>query len=152
MEKYTILLGYYNKQYFIIQKLQKQLPNIDLSIYENRYVFSMKTQQLYTAIEDLLKQIARNFENHIEEISLFHKELLLRLHMDIPSIRPRVLSEKSFLFLDKLRIFRHFIRHAYDCELQEKELRDIQEKLKDSFSLLEEDLLQFRKFVEQLAC
>lgn len=150
MEKYAILLGYYDKQWNLVQKMQQQLVNINLSAYESRYVFALKTQQYYTVIEDLLKQIAKSFENHIQDLAMFHKELLVRLHTTIPLIRPAVLSEKSFLFLDKIRAFRHFIRHAYDCELLEEELRDIQNKIKVGYVALENDFVEFRKFVEAL--
>ncbi len=151
MEKYAILLGYYDKQWLLINKLQAQLITIDLSIYESRYVFALKTQQFYTAIEDLLKQIAKNFENHIEDLSMFHKELLVRLYTAIPSIRPSLLSEESFVLLDKIRAFRHFIRHAYDCELLENELREIQNKLKTRYATLEKDFEEFRLFVKTLS-
>lgn len=150
MEKYAILLGYYDKQLALVQKIQEQIVNVDLSCYESRYVFALKTQQYYTVIEDLLKQIAKSFENHIQDLAMFHKELLVRLHTTIPSIRPNVLSKESFLFLDKIRAFRHFIRHAYDCELQENELQEIQNKLKTCCEVLEKDFLEFRKFVESL--
>ena len=150
MEKYAILLGYYDKQWILLQKLQEQIVNVDLSSYESRYVFALKTEQYYTVIEDLLKQIAKSFENHIQDLSMFHKELLVRLHTAISSIRPRVLSEESFLFLDKMRAFCHFVRHAYDCELQETELQEIQDKLKSYSGVLEKDFLEFRRFVEAL--
>ena len=88
MEKFVILLSYYNKQLLLIQKLQSQILCIDLSSYESRYVFALKTQQFYTAIEDLLKQVAKNFENHVQDLSIFHKELLIRLCTCIPGIRP----------------------------------------------------------------
>ena len=151
MEKYAILLGYYDKQLLLIQKLQGQVLSVDLSSYESRYVFAIKTQQFYTAIEDLLKQIAKSFENHIQDLAMFHKELLIRLHTTIPSIRPRVLSEESFLLLDKIRAFRHFVRHAYDCELIEEELRGIQNRLKTHHTSLEKDFSEFRQFVETLS-
>lgn len=150
MEKYAILLGYYDKQWSLVQKLYKQIINIDLSSYEFRYVFSLKVQQFYTAIEDLLKQVAKSFENHIEDLAMFHKELLVRLHTAIPSIRPSLLSEESFLLLDKVRAFRHFIRHAYDCELQEKELQEIQNKLKNGYVVLEKDFAGFKQFINEL--
>ncbi len=151
MDKYAILLGYYDKQWPLIEKLQKQLISIDVSVYESRYVFALKAQQFYTAIEDLLKQTAKGFENHIEDLSMFHKELLIRLHTTIPSIRPRMLSEESFLLLDKVRAFRHFIRHAYDCELLESELSLIQDKLKTQYAAVKNDFLEFRLFVEKLS-
>lgn len=150
MEKYAILLGYYDKQWQIVQKLKKQLLNINLSSYESRYVFALKAQQFYTAIEDLLKQIAKSFENHIQDFAMFHKELLVRLHTDIPTIRPKVISLESFMLLDKIRAFRHFIRHAYDCELEEEELKKIQLLLKDHTKSLEKDFSHFRKFIEGL--
>lgn len=151
MEKYAILLGYYDKQWILIRKLHDQLMRIDLSSYEQRYVFAMKAQQFYTALEDLLKQIAKSFENHIQDLSAFHKELLNRMHTEIPNIRPRLLSTESFLLLDNIRAFRHFIRHAYDCELKEKELSDIQRKLKEHDQTLKKDFSDFRTFVESLS-
>ena len=151
MEKYAILLGYYNKQWKLVEKLKNQLGSIDLSSYEQRYVFALKAQQFYTALEDLMKQIAKGFENHIQNLSIFHKELLIRLQTEIPNIRPAVLSTESFLLLDKIRAFRHFIRHAYDCELLETELIEIQNRLEAGYHFLEKDFMKFKRFVESLS-
>ena len=151
MEKYAILLGYFDKQLAFVKRLYGEVINVDMSIYAERFVFAMKVQQFYTAIEDLLKQTAKSFENHIESMSNFHKELLTRMNTEIPKIRPAVISHQSLLFLDKLRAFRHFIRHAYDCELDESELRLIQEKLKSEYSLVEKDLHKFRLFIQNLS-
>ena len=151
MEKYAILLGYFDKQWTVIKKLQQLITEVDLTSYDARSTFALKTQQFYTAIEDLLKQIAKNFENHVQDLSIFHKELLIRLHTEVPSIRPQLLSDESFVLLDKMRSFRHFIRHAYDCELIEGELRIIQDKLKSGYEDLEKDFLEFRKFIHSLA-
>ena len=150
MEKYAILIGYFDKQILIIKKLYEEIKPVDVHCYDKRYLFALKTQQFYTAIEDLLKQIAKAFENHIESMKEFHKELLTRMNTEIPSIRPAVISKTSLLFLDKIRAFRHFIRHAYDCELDEKELQIIQDKLLSDFKYLENDLKNFRKFIQTL--
>lgn len=150
MEKYSILLGYMDKQLVLINRLFNEIHSIDLSVYEKRYLFALKLQQLYTAIEDLLKQIAKAFENHVQDLTSFHKELLIRLNTEIPKIRPAVLSEESFLLLDKVRAFRHFIRHAYDCELDEVELTILQKRLQSQFSTFLHDFARFREYVEQL--
>jgi uncharacterized protein YutE (UPF0331/DUF86 family) len=151
MEKYAILLGYFDKQQLFIKRLYQEIIALDLSFYDKRFVFAMRSQQFYTAIEDLLKQIAKSFENHIDTMSNFHKELLLRMNMEIPKIRPQIISKESFGFLDKLRAFRHFVRHAYDCELEEKELFSLQKKLQKEFSIFEKDLEDFRSFVYKLS-
>lgn len=151
MDQYAILLGYFDKQYQVIEKLYLEVIAIDTTVYSERYVFALKTQQLYTAFEDLLKQVAKAFENHIDKLETFHKELLIRMNTDIPNIRPAVVTTKSYLVLDKLRSFRHFIRHAYDCELDSEELSLIQHRLKKEFSLVQEDLKKFRNYIVQLS-
>lgn len=147
MEKYAILLGYYDKQWKLIQKLLEEILKIDISLSEPRYVFAIKTQQFFTATEDLLKQIAKAFENNIQDPSASHKELLIRLHTEIPKIRPRVLSDESFRLLNKVRAFSHFICHAYDCELLESELKEIQHRLIELRPYLKEDVEAFREYV-----
>ncbi len=151
MEKYAILIGYFDKQLLIIKKIYEEIKAVDVHSYDKRFLFALRTQQFYTAIEDLLKQIAKAFENHIEQMRDFHKELLIRMNTEIPSIRPAVLSKSSLLFLDKIRAFRHFILHAYDCELDEKELKIIQDKLLSEFKHLESNLQEFRKFIQKLS-
>ncbi len=147
MDKYAILLGYFEKQHRIIEKLKNEITPLDLAIWENGYVFAMKAQQLFTALEDLFKQIAKSFENHIEDLGNFHRELLVRMNTEIPGIRPAVIQQRTFIFLDKLRAFRHFIRHAYDVELDQKQLMDIQSLIKNDCTLVFADLNQFHKYL-----
>ncbi|MBS0654224.1 MAG: hypothetical protein JSR46_00460 [Verrucomicrobia bacterium] len=151
MNQYAILLGYFDKQMKIIEKLFKQVVEIDVTVFELTYMFSMLLQQLYTALEDLFKQIAKAFENHIEQLESFHKELLVRMNTEIPKIRPMVISRKSLLLLDKIRAFRHFIRHAYDCELDSGELEHIKARLKEEFQEVLQNLQTFRGWVVDLA-
>lgn len=151
MDKYSILLGYFDKQLVVMDRLYKDSVGIDVSNYERRFMFAMKVQQFYTALEDLLKQIAKSFENHIDTMTNFHKELLIRMNTEIPKIRPAVISHQNYIFLDKLRAFRHFIRHAYDCELNENELLLIQKKLEEDYPSLQSELQSFRSFVQRLS-
>lgn len=151
MEKYAILLGYFDKQFVIVRKLYAEIATLDLSVYDKHFVFALRTQQFYTAIEDLFKQIAKSFENHIENMGNFHKEILARMNTEVPKFRPAVITSKSLALLDKVRGFRHFIRHAYDCDLDEIELRIIQDRLASDFQYVEKDLLNFRAYIKRLA-
>lgn len=147
MNQFSLLLSYYEKQLNIIEKILIELENIDLSDYKDRFVFAMRAQQLFTCIEDLFKHIAKSFENHIHDLKQFHKELLLRMSLEILDIRPAVISQKSFVILDKLRSFRHFARHAYDCELDENELKILQNRLKKEFEFVIGDLNNFKNYI-----
>ncbi len=105
----------------------------------------------HTALEDLFKQIAKSFENHIKNLAEFHKELLVRMNTEMPKMRPAVLSRASMLFLNEVLSFRHFVRHAYGCPLDEKKLRALQTRIRDEFALIGKDLRKFRTFVVSLA-
>ena len=117
---------------------------------ENRYVFALKTQQLFTAIEDLFKQIAKVFENQIDDLSAYHKALLKRMNVEVVGVRPAVISDESFVFLDRLRAFRHFIRHAYAYELDVDELKLLQRKIHNKFSDVLNDINNFQRFLEKV--
>lgn len=150
MEKYNVLLGYMIKQKQIMLKLKDGIINIDLSVYENQYVFAMKAQQLYTACEDMLKSVAGTFENNIDDFTRYHFELLKVMASDIPGVRPSLISERSYRILDRLRSFRHFIRHGYDYELDRDELILLQKKLNESFDFVISDLSAFEMFIRKL--
>lgn len=150
MERYAILLGYFDKQLPIIQRLIDEIVAVDITIYDKRFLFAIRTQQFYTAIEDLFKQLAKSFENHVDNLTQFHKEMLVRMSMEVPQMRPAVISKESFVLLDKVRSFRHFIRHAYDCELDENELKLIQGRLKKEYHHLHKDLQNFRAYIKKL--
>ncbi len=87
---------------------------------------------LYCAFEDLFKIIAEGFENHIQDKTKYHSELLKRMTISIEGVRPAVLSRNSFVYLDNLRSFRHFFRHAYSYELDERKVRLV---LDDAYNL-----------------
>lgn len=91
---------------------------------------------LYCAFEDSFKIVAAAFENHIEDKSKYHSELLKRMTLTIEGVRPSLLSHESYALLDNLRAFRHFFRHAYAYELDERKVRIVLEdagKLKDLY-------------------
>ena len=91
-----------------------------------------QVHNLYCAFEDLFKIVAETFENHIQDESKYHQELLKRMAISIEGVRPRLLTQECFLLLDNLRSFRHLFRHAYSYELDERKLKIV---LEDAFTL-----------------
>ena len=150
MEKIKILVAFISRQLRTIENLKAAILNLDLNDYNQQYVFALKTQQLYTAVEDLLKSIAVTFENNIDSAQSVHIELLNRMKLDIKNIRPAVISDDSFKILNKLRAFRHFVRHAYDYELDKDELLLLQKKMGESFKHVNNDIGIFLNFLDEL--
>jgi hypothetical protein len=104
----------------------------------------------YTCIETILFRISRVFENHLDP-NQWHKELLRKMHIDIPNIRKAVLSRDSYQLLDELRRFRHFKRYYYDFDYDWSRLdylRLIYEKL---LLLIKNELYNYTDFLLKCA-
>lgn len=77
----------------------------------------------YCAVEDLLKMVAIAFENQIGMGGEWHRTLLLRMSQPVLGIRPAFLTEPTLDGLNRLRGFRHFVRHAYGAEIDRAQLQ-----------------------------
>lgn len=103
---------------------------------------------LYCAFEDLFKIVADYFENYIKEPSVWHRELLRRMSLDVEGVRPAVISETSYNLLNELRAFRHFLRHAYSYELDPVKIGVVLERAFELKDLYKEDI---ETFLEKIA-
>lgn len=81
-----------------------------------------QVHNLYCAAEDLLKLVAQAFENQVGTRGEWHRTLLLRLSQPVEGIRPALLSEETFVVMNSLRGFRHFVRHGYGAEIEISQL------------------------------
>jgi len=77
---------------------------------------------VYCALESGFEQISRTFENHITDPAQWHRELLAKMFLEIPAVRPAVLPADLRGFLNDLRGFRHLFRHSYDFQLDPEKL------------------------------
>jgi hypothetical protein len=92
---------------------------------------------IYNALENTFEQISRSFENHVKDVSKWHKELLGKMFLDIPGIRPAVFPQELRSILNELRGFRHIFRHSYDFEIDPRKLQIVIE----DFSAKQEKLV-----------
>ncbi len=62
-------------------------------------------------------RVAKAFENHIDDERGWHAELVHRLSIVVPGVRPALYQQAVLPALRDLRGFRHVVTHAYDLEL-----------------------------------
>lgn len=135
----------------LIERVYQRLDNrVSLGLDTPAQLDSVAYQihNLYCAVEDLLKLLAHAFENRIGAGSEWHRTLLLRLSQPVQGVRPAFLSEETFDVLNRLRGFRHFVRHGYGAEIEINQLRtnfDLAVRLK---ALITQDL---HLFLEQIS-
>lgn len=82
---------------------------------------------LYGAFEQLFEEVARFFENQIDE-ARYHADMIRRMQLEIQGIRPALLSAETASDLDELRRFRHLFRHAYTADLDPDKVADLAAK------------------------
>jgi hypothetical protein len=102
---------------------------------------------LYGAFEDLFKLAAGFWENDIGPEGEFHISVLRRMLVHIEGIRPALLSDESYGFLNELRGFRHVFRHAYSYGLDEERVSFLLRRTLERKRLLLNDLQRFRAAV-----
>jgi len=78
--------------------------------------------RFFNIIEQMGLRIAKAFENHIDEERGWHAELIHRLSIVIPGVRPALYQPPVLPALRDLRGFRHVVTHAYDLELDQARL------------------------------
>ena len=105
----------------------------------------------YTQFEQTLVQILRQTDGGLPKGEQFRKELLEQASLDVPGVRPAVLSQGSFEFLDELRRFRHVFRHCYSYNLVFEKVWQNLQAIPELFPLLEQDVRRFVSFLERTA-
>ena len=102
----------------------------------------------YCAVESILVRVARQLEGAIPEGADWHQSLLHSAALELPGVRPAILSRQTVDELRPLLGFRHFFRHGYAVALDplrlaamSKEAQALAPRLLDELGQLD-DLLQ----------
>lgn len=149
-DKYVIFKSDVESQLSIIEKIYKKIIERSRSNHEYSLEgMAYQLHNLYCAIEDVFKIVAAAFENNIEDAAKYHVELLKRMTQSIEGIRPNLVSENAYVLLDSLRSFRHFFRHAYTYELDERKIRIIEDDAMKVKNILFSDIHEFLKKIDQ---
>ena len=106
------------------------LEGLELGATEDEGMLSRAAWALhhaYTAVETILERCARTLEDGVPEGGSWHRELLDTARLELPGVRPPLLSDGTVTQLHDLRAFRHFVRHGYAVRLDVRRLLDLQE-------------------------
>jgi hypothetical protein len=135
-----------------ITRLYEQLAGVwdMLDLPEQTIVAGYYLHNLYTAFEHIFERVAETFENHIADKSQWHAQLLRRMALDVPGLRPRLIGDEAQECLDELRRFRHVFRSAYTISLDKERLNLVIQRAQRLKALYVTELADFKKFLEQL--
>ena len=111
---------------------------------------AMELHHAYGALESALARIAKVFETEPSG-SNWHRSLLETMTMEVPGIRPPVISPAALPQLRDLLAFRHFFRHAYAVPLEAVKLTALRDRAVQAKGILREDFDRLDKWLAQLA-
>ena len=109
---------------------------------------ALQLHNLYGAVEALLETVAEAFHNHVDGGAGYHTALLKRMSVDVPGIRPAVISGEGLRLFDTLRRFRHVVRHAYGAAIDERQLRIVLDDARAVRPVLRRDVERFLNALE----
>ncbi len=72
-------------------------------------------ENYYTALETVLFRISQNFGNNLDP-ERWHSDLLRRMTIAVPDVRPVVITPATQAMLDELMRFRHFKRYYFQLD------------------------------------
>jgi hypothetical protein len=102
----------------------------------------------YNTLENYFLRIGKFFENSLSR-DAWHRELLDRMSLEIPGLRPALLdNEECREALEELRGFRHVFRHHYGKRLKPEKVKLVQKYVTVAAELFPEE---HRFFCEKLS-
>jgi len=126
-----------------LQRVEQQTPAKEMVESAGYWMHN-----LYSAYEDLFKLVSGFWENNVAVDGDFHVNLLKRMILNIPDVRPPLLSAESYRYLNELRGFRHVFRHAYSYGLDDERVMFLLRKTLQKEKSILKDIKTFRSKVK----
>lgn len=112
---------------------------------------ALKLHNFYTGCERIFERIAGELNGGLPKTPDWHLRLLRTMSLEIPEVRPRILTSELVERLGEYLRFRHLVRNIYGFELEEDKLTPLVAEIEGVFRDLEEQLGKALVFLEEMA-
>jgi hypothetical protein len=112
---------------------------------------ALNLHDFYSGLERIFAHVASGVDQSVPSGQDWHRELLRQMAVEIPGLRPRVISAETVSAVDEYLRFRHVVRHIYAFELDPERVERLANHLQPSFRQVRDELLAFAAFLEGLA-
>ena len=101
----------------------------------------------YSVVERLFEKIAGTVDGYLPEGANWHQELLNQMCVEVPGIRPAIISIELKEKLEEYRGFRHVVRNVYTYRLDPEKLKPLVKSIRSVKKKLEKELSGFAEFI-----
>lgn len=111
---------------------------------------ALKLHNFYTACERIFETIAGEVNGAVPHTPDWHLRLLRTMTVDVPRVRPRVLTPELAERLTELLRFRHVVRNIYGFELHEEKIDPLVQESGEAWRDLRAQVEEFVAYLEEL--
>ena len=109
---------------------------------------ALNIHSFYSGLERLFEKISSAIDGSMPKGANWHQELLNQMTLEIPNVRPAVISEKTRKQLDTYRGFRHVVRNVYTYHISPDKMEPLAKGIRLVFKQVEKELTAFSRFIE----
>jgi hypothetical protein len=102
----------------------------------------------YTGVEKVLENIAKEIDQRVPMGEEWHSELLYQMTLDIPGLRPPVISTHIEKRLREYLGFRHLFRKRYGFELDWEKMKKLLVRMPQVLAALEKEFEIFFQAID----
>jgi hypothetical protein len=111
---------------------------------------ALNLHSIYSGLERIFERIATAIDGSIPSGTNWHRELLNQMAIEVPGIRPAVISSDLKEKLEEYRGFRHVVRNVYTYRLKPEKIEGLVSMLNTVMAKIETDITGFAKFLQSI--
>lgn len=112
---------------------------------------SLNLHDVYSGLERVFKQIAATVDGTVPTSAEWHRELLEQMGLDLPKVRPPVLTGAALQSLDEYLRFRHVVRNVYTFSFDPERIGRLVKEMDPVFDQVKQELSAFADFLETVS-
>jgi len=124
----------------VVMRRLAEATAVGLDTASDRARVALALHHAYVALESLLERTIRFFDEGVPTGSDSHRALLHRAGLEVPELRPALLSGRALSAARELLKFRHFLHHDYGADLEAAPLARLQDQATGLAAVLPADL------------
>jgi len=109
---------------------------------------ALNIHSVYSGIERIFERIASHIDNSVPANANWHQELLKQMAIEIPELRPAVITTKTMDALEEYRGFRHVVRNVYTHRFNAQKIEMLVKNLPKAMEEVVSDLNAFVEFLK----